>query len=181
MQSHLPRPTGNSVDTILLPQTASLPDPVIDTDEDMESVPEAGTPEPPSPADARPDEAGAVDTSIVIRIGPRDYASAVGRVAKRVEANNPETARDSEASTDQQEAGEPGAGIMWPQKPSSGPIKGFTPKKVFDNLDPLIREAWEEQAQDAVFVHYFDGGYTPTVAQNVQTIIEDLQSECDHA
>lgn len=46
-----------------------------------------------------------------------------------------------------------------------------------ENLDPLIREAWEQEIQDAVFVHYLDGGYNSSVALNIHVIADDLDSE----
>ena len=65
----------------------------------------------------------------------------------------------------------------WPKKPTSGPIKGFNATRVYENLDFQVKETWKEHAQEAVFVHYLDGGYNPNVAQNVHAIAEDLKSK----
>ena len=46
-----------------------------------------------------------------------------------------------------------------------------------ENLDPLVRSAWELATQEVVFAHYLDGGYSPDIAQNVHTIAEDLKSK----
>ena len=63
------------------------------------------------------------------------------------------------------------------KKATSGPIKGFNNDKVFENLDRQVREAWERQTQEAIFVHHMDGGYNPNIAQNVHTIAEDLKGK----
>lgn len=65
----------------------------------------------------------------------------------------------------------------WPKKPALGPIKGFNATRIFENLDFQVKESWMVQAQEAVFVHYLDGGYNPNIAQNVHAIAEDLKSK----
>jgi hypothetical protein len=40
----------------------------------------------------------------------------------------------------------------------------------------MVRESWASQTQEAIFVHYLNGGYNPNIAQNVHAIAEDLKS-----
>ena len=83
---------------------------------------------------------------------------------------------DGEGTEDPHE-GEPGPGEQDEPKPNPGPIKGFGNHKVLENLDPLVRKAWKEQANQALFVHYLDAGYSQNIAQNVHVMVEDLQSK----
>ena len=66
-------------------------------------------------------------------------------------------------------------------KAEPGPIKGFSSERVLENLNPQVRQAWKDQADEAIFVHYLSGGYTPNVAQNVHVIAKDLTSEYQRA
>jgi hypothetical protein len=60
-------------------------------------------------------------------------------------------------------------GALWPNK-------GFHPPRDFDNLDTLVRDSWANETQEAIFVHYLNGGYNPNIAQNEHVIAEDLKS-----
>ena len=64
-------------------------------------------------------------------------------------------------------------------KPEPGPIKGFNSERVLENLNPQVRQAWKDQAHEAIFVHYLSGGYNPNMAPNVHIIAMDLTSECE--
>ena len=63
----------------------------------------------------------------------------------------------------------------WGELP--GPIKGFDVKKIYENLNGQVQQAWEERAETAIFVHYLDSGYGPNMAMNVRTIAEELRSK----
>jgi len=83
---------------------------------------------------------------LVIKIPrPMNYVNALKCGMEQTETNGLENSHNAETPADQQEARELGTGINWLQKPSSGPIKGFTPKRVFNNLDLFIWETWEDQ------------------------------------
>ena len=82
---------------------------------------------------------------------------------------------DGEGTEDPHE-GEPGPSEQDEPKPNPGPIKGFRNHKVLENLDPLVCKAWKEQANQALFVHYLDAGYSQNIAQNVHVMVEDLQT-----
>ena len=58
-----------------------------------------------------------------------------------------------------------------------GPIKGFDARKIYENLNGQVQQAWEERAETAIFVHHLDGGYGPNMAMNVRTIAAELRSE----
>ena len=62
-------------------------------------------------------------------------------------------------------------------KAEPGPIKGFSSEWVLENLNPQVQQAWKDQADEAIFVHYLSRGYTLNVAQNVHVITKDLTSE----
>ena len=110
-------------------------------------------------------------TRFTIRIpGPMTYAN----VLKRTYGQAMST--DGEGTEDPHE-GKPGPGEQGEPKPNPGPIKGFRNHKVLENLDPLVRKAWKEQANQALFVHYLDAGYSQNIAQNVHVMVEDLQSK----
>lgn len=57
-----------------------------------------------------------------------------------------------------------------------GPIKGFDARKIYDNLNGQVQQAWERKAETAIFVHYLDGGYGPNMAMNVRIIAGELRS-----
>ncbi|KAF9789375.1 hypothetical protein BJ322DRAFT_1177384 [Thelephora terrestris] len=56
-----------------------------------------------------------------------------------------------------------------------GLIKGFDSKKIWVNLNGRVQHDWESKANQAVLVHYLDGGYGPNLASNVRLIKEDLR------
>jgi hypothetical protein len=95
------------------------------------------------------------------------YANALKRAAEQTEDDEEEETNHSDEEKHTS---------MWPAKSPSGPIKGFSPSRALDNLDLLVRESWASQTQEAIFVHYLDGGYNPNIAQNVHIITEDLKS-----
>ena len=66
------------------------------------------------------------------------------------------------------------------QKPSPGPIKGFSADRVLENLDAQVKEAWKGRMADAVFIHFLDGGYDQNIAHNVHVIADDLKSTSAH-
>lgn len=62
------------------------------------------------------------------------------------------------------------------EEPSNlpGPIKGFNANNVFYNLLGEVQAAWEEKADEAIFIHYLNGSYSPTMALEVHTVRKDL-------
>ncbi|KAF9783470.1 hypothetical protein BJ322DRAFT_1110359 [Thelephora terrestris] len=103
------------------------------------------------------------------RPGPMNYAKALKRPAER--SDNDE---EDEDATQAEPGSQEGTVPKRKEKPGPGPIKGFSPSRVLENLDPQVRETWAEQAPKAVFVHYLNGGYTLNIAQNVHAITDDL-------
>ena len=93
------------------------------------------------------------------------------------ENHPPEGLNNNDGQHDREEPSSPETTLRWPLGTLSGPIKGFSSNKVMENLDPQVRSAWELKTQEAIFVHYLDGGYNPDVTQNVHTIAEDLKSK----
>ena len=91
------------------------------------------------------------------------YARATAR-GERPPPGDSESLSDDEDSEDE-----------WEEFP--GPIKGFDTKKVYENLNGQVQQAWEERAATAIFIHYLDSGYGPNMALNVRTIAEELRSE----
>lgn len=57
-----------------------------------------------------------------------------------------------------------------------GPIKGFDARKIYDNLNGQVQQAWERKAETAIFVHHLDSGYGPNMAMNVRVIAGELRS-----
>ena len=97
------------------------------------------------------------------------YANALKRSIDQVGSDDQDSSmEDAEEEGDRDEA-----------KPEPGPIKGFNSERVLENLNPQVRQAWKDQAHEAIFVHYLSGGYNPNVAPNVHIIAMDLTSECE--
>lgn len=137
-------------------------------------VPGDCMPPHPDPSQAQTTGTGARNPTphFTVRIpGPHTYANALKRPADQAEIDQggPSAAQTTQSGEESVDDGEPKL---------PGPIKGFSTERVLENLDPLVRAAWESRADDAVFVHYLDGGYNPNIAQNVHAIAEDLKSEC---
>ena len=77
---------------------------------------------------------------------------------------------NSESLSDDEDSDE-----EWGESP--GPIKGFDVKKIYENLNGQVQQAWEERAGTAIFVHHLDSGYGPNMAMNVRTIAAELRSK----
>lgn len=162
--------------------TASSLNPTLDLDQNMVNVqgdvvrapPTQDDPPTPKPAGANP------SSRFTIRVpSSMSYTDTVRRVAEESDTRDPMDDRsDPEHSDSDDSAVQEATAPRWPKKATSGPIKGFSPDKVLENLDPLVRESWRDQALEAVFVHYLNGGYNPNVARNVHVIADDLMSEC---
>lgn len=169
----VPVPTGPGAASRM---ATTNPDPMTGIDEAVPTdlAPEDREPPRPGPAQA---QAFGVDARnptphFTIRIpGPHTYANALKRTADQ--AGNDQGGPSAEQATQSEE--EP-VDDREPKLP--GPIKGFSTERVLENLDPLVRAAWESRTDDTIFVHYLDGGYNPNVAQSVHVIAEDLKSEC---
>ena len=153
----------------------SSPDPMTGIDEMVPTDPVAGDHNLPRPGPAQtqtvgPDAKNPTPRFTVRIPGPHTYANALKRTADQAGngQGEPSNAQATESEEEDVDRGDPKL---------SGPIKGFTTKRVFENLDPLVRAAWESRADDAIFVHYLDGGYNPNVAQSVHIIAEDLKSK----
>lgn len=156
----------------------------LDADAEMSNVQEMNNQVTPPPDNSLPqttNRANTPSTSLAIRIpGRASYANALKRTAEQAGNQTPEQGNsDVEVEQDNhsETEGQENSLLRWPQKTTSGPIKGFNNDKVFENLDRQVREAWERRAQEAVFVYYMDGGYSPNIAQNVHAIAEDLKSK----
>ena len=104
------------------------------------------------------------------------YANVLKRSADQI-GNDPLERPQEECPPQEEEITGEGADSFRDRKRAPGPIKGFSTEKVLENLDLTVREEWSEQAEEAVFVHYLNGGYNPNVAQNVHIIAEDLTSK----
>ena len=105
------------------------------------------------------------------------YANALKRTAEQAGNHSPEGPNGDSGQHGSEEEDSSEIALPWPLGTFSGPIKGFCSDRVMENLDPLVRSAWELEVQEAVFVHYLDGGYNLDIAQNVHTIAEDLKSK----
>ena len=147
-----------------------------DADQEMGNEQETTIPPPPPQPEYPPqpsERASMPSTRFTIRVpGQMNYAGALKRSAEQAEEAD-------EENRDEPLDGTEGATEPASPKPNlrtSGLIKGLD-NNVFANLDLQVREAWESQAQEAVFVHYLDGGYSPNIAQNVHVIAEDLKGE----
>lgn len=104
--------------------------------------------------------------------GRGTYANALKRSIDQVESDDQDSSmEDAEEEVEGQDE----------TKAEPGPIKGFSSERVLENLNPQVRQAWKDQADEAIFVHYLSGGYTPNVAQNVHVIAKDLTSEYQRA
>ena len=102
---------------------------------------------------------------------PLSYAAALSRTANQIAEDEREYVAIDHDGNDRV------AAALHDPKPSSGPIAGFSMNRVLENLDPLVRGAWEALTKVSVFVHYFDGGYNPNLAQNVHVIADELERE----
>ena len=152
-------------------------DPLADTDQVMDNAQDAGERDAPPEGQPTPPprESGVPSSCFTIRIpSQRNYANALKHSADEIRdteegENEPQPSHDNDPLV--------ATAPRWPQKPAPGPIKGFNATRIFENLDYQVKETWKVQAPEAVFVHYLDGGYNPTVAQNVHTIEEDLKGK----
>lgn len=105
------------------------------------------------------------------------YANALKRTAEQsVEETLDRESEDGNSNADNEEE-QYADERRWPQGAPSGPIKGLDLRKILEKLDPQVREAWEGQLDEAVFVHHLDGGYTPDISHKVHTIVDDLTSK----
>lgn len=153
-----------------------IPDFDIDTDTEMESVQEPAIQPPSHPPSTSQNLANTSSARFTIKApGSGSYANALKRTAGQTE-DDPED-DDDEPLNDNETIAEETVAPQWPKKATSGPIKGFSTGRVLENLDALVRETWESQATEAIFVHYLDGGYNPNIAQNVHAIADDLKSK----
>ena len=172
-----PEPSLISLDIAgaMIPQ---FPMPGLDTDEEMGNAQEATTQTtPPHKPPTQPPKAGAPSTSFTIRVpGPTSYANALKRTAQQAGDDSLEE-KSSEGEQPDKDVPEEIISQRWPQGAASGPIKGFCARRIMENLNPVVREAWEQEVQDAIFVHYPDGGYDSSMALNVHIIADDLESE----
>jgi len=107
---------------------------------------------------------------------PTSYANALKRTADQV-GNDSEGELTDDRSPPEDRENDEGGDHQGFSNPPPGPIKGFDTERIFKNLDPVVRESWESQVDEAVFIHYLSGGYDPNIAQNVHVIAEDLKSE----
>jgi len=108
---------------------------------------------------------------------PSTYANALKRTAGQVESDSGEDPSDDQpVSPDDPGNGEEDGHRETIRRPP-GPIKGFNTERILKNLDPVVRDSWEGQMDEAVFVHYLGSGYDPNIAQNVHMINEDLKSK----
>jgi hypothetical protein len=144
-----------------------------------------GNADPPSRASSPPQDAptqelssaGFPSTRFTIRIpsAPMTYAAALKRSADQARGESPEDPEDDHddgvVGTDPVANDGRGPWRSWP-----GPVAGFTTNRLFENLDPVVRKEWETlAAQGAIFAHYLNGGYTPTIARNANVISDDLK------
>ncbi|KAF9783296.1 hypothetical protein BJ322DRAFT_1110179 [Thelephora terrestris] len=158
------------------PQPPTL---VTDTDQVMGSVEEPVAPSQPvlasNPTPTDREASAPPPSRFTIRIPSQmNYANALKRTADQ--SGNGDDHREEEQSDHEEEVTPVATVPRWPRVSPSGPIKGFSTKKVLENLDLQVKETWQSQAQEAVFVHYLDGGYNLNIAQNVHTIAKDLQT-----
>ena len=150
-----------------------------DTDQEMSSEQEMVSHIQQSPINQHlpqtPEHASMPSSRFTIRaLGQLSYAGALKRTAEQA-GNVDEDEQDD--STSQGNTGE--TTEIAPNHPTVRPpglIKGLD-DKIYANLDLQVHEVWENQAQEAIFIHYLDGGYNPNIAQNVHTIAEDLKGK----
>ncbi|KAF9780847.1 hypothetical protein BJ322DRAFT_1112242 [Thelephora terrestris] len=153
--------------------TTPTSNPARDTDHEMGGMNDVADRNPPTPSHPPSDNAGKAGASLAgftLRIpGPKSYANALKRPAEQTGSDNGDA---GEQSGDEQQTE---LATEWAKHLPSGPIKGFNLNRVLENLNPLVREAWESKLDEAVFVHYLDGGYNPALAQKVHVITDDLK------
>ena len=150
-----------------------------DIDEEMSNVQETPTPThtPTSPptCDQR---AYPPSTGFMIRVpAPTTYANALKCSAQQVDNHPPEDPTNIDEQSSNEDPGEPRPAPNWPTGAPSGIIKGFCASKIMENLNPIVCSAWKQEAPEAVFIHYLDGGYNLDIAQNMHIIAEDLKSK----
>lgn len=122
-----------------------------------------------------PERTNMPSTRFTVRVqGQMNYAGALKRTAEQAEGANEDGQDEQTNHEDAEETAE--TTLEQPSIRASGPVKGLD-NKIFANLDIQVREAWESQAQEAVFIHYLNGGYNPNIAQNVHIIVEDLKGK----
>ena len=169
-----PSPISLDIAGSMIPQ---FPVPNLDTDKEMSNAQGAITQSPPHEPPAQTPRPNAPSMSFTVRIpGPTSYANALKHTAQQA-GNNPLEEPSDGGERPHKEALEESISQRWPQGAASGPIKGFCAKRIMENLNPVVCEAWEQEVQDAIFVHYPDGGYDFSMALNVHTIADDLESE----
>ena len=172
-----PEPSLISLDIAgaMIPQ---YPMPGLDTDEEMGNAQEATTQAtPPHKPPTQPPKVGTPSMSFMIRVpGPTSYANSLKRTAQQAGDDSLEEENNGGKQPDK-EVPEEAISQRWLQGAASGPIKGFCMRQIMKNLNPVVPEAWEQEVQDAIFVHYLDGGYDSSMALNVHIIANDLESE----
>ena len=140
-----------------------------DSEVEMEGVLGPSPPPQPPTAVAEPHAQPAIQTPA--------QGLTNGAVKRKAQSDESEDGEDVDQPPTPPPDGNQGADPLdWPIN-IPGPIKGFDTSRILENLDPAVREEWEAQINEAVFIHYLDGGYTPTIAQNVHVIAEDLKSK----
>ena len=146
--------------------------PYLDTDAEMTNIHEPTETPTHAPGICPP------STGFTIRIpSPMTYANALKRTTEQAGNCSPERPSSSDEQGDSEEIASIETNPRWPLGSPSGPIKGFCADHIMENLDPLVRSAWEKESQEVVFIHYMDGGYNPDIAHNVHAISEDLKSK----
>ena len=152
--------------------------PNFDTDAEMAN--EHGSPEPAPLTEPPTHTSGTCPPSMGFTIhilGLVSYANALKQSAEQAGNRSSEGPDNSNEQGNSKEVDNPESNLHWPLGSLSGPIKGFCAERIMENLDPHVRCAWEGATQEAIFVHYLDGGYNPNIAQNIHAITEDLKSE----